>query len=172
MWFVTYWCWFVVCDIYICFVVYMEKQKTKKKEFERWLPRVPVLWHSGKRDFYKKKQISSPSAWTSALGKEYLKKKFKNLSRVLHSGKKIKKKQRRPPANGVKFSPSASTALGKAFPECTIFDTRGRRLSRERISRRLFPECCTRGRLLRVQLGLPECNRHSGNLAVPVVKKT
>ena len=69
---------------------------------------------------------------------------------MLHSGKKIKKK-----ANGVKSSPSVSTALGEAFPECTIFDTRGRRLSRGRISRRLFPECYTRGRLPRVQLGLP-----------------
>ena len=120
-------------------------------------------------------EVASPSACAVALGEEgfkktnffpeclnfgtrqrvFKKKKFKNLSRVLHSGKKIKKKQRRPPANGVKFSPSASTALGKAFPECTIFDTRERRLYRERISRRLFPECCTRGRLPRVQLGLP-----------------
>jgi hypothetical protein len=49
-----------------------------------------------------------------------------NLSRVLHSGKK--KKRRRSSANGVKSFPSASTALGKAFPECTIFDTRERRL--------------------------------------------
>ena len=75
---------------------------------------------------------------------------------MLHSGKKIKKKKTASAsANGVKSSPSASTALGKAFPECTIFDTRGRCLSRGRISRRLFPECCTRGRLPRVQLGLP-----------------
>ena len=79
-----------------------------------------------------------------------------NLPRVLHSGKKIKKrKRRRPSANDVKSFPSASTALGKAFPECTIFGTRERRLYRMRISRRVFPECCTWGRLPRVQLGLP-----------------
>ena len=115
---------------------------------------MPVLWHSGKRDFFLKKQISLSSALTAALGKEYLKKIQKSFPSVA-LGEENKKKRRRPSANGVKSSPSASTALGKAFPECTIFDTRGRRLSRERISRRLFPECCTRGRLPRVQLGLP-----------------
>ena len=98
-----------------------------------------------------------PSVWAAALSKEYLKKNQKSSPSVAlekENKKKRKRKRRRPSANGVKSSPSASTALGKAFPECTIFDTRGRRLSRGRISRRLFPECCTRGRLPRVQLGL------------------
>ena len=102
-------------------------------------------------------EVASPSACAVALGKEgFLKKKtnffaecqscgtrqrvFKKNSKIFPEcctrGRKSKKrKRRRPPANGVKSSPSASTALGKTFPECTIFDTRGRRLSRERISR-------------------------------------
>jgi hypothetical protein len=46
-------------------------------------------------------------------------------------------------------------ALGEAFPERTIFGTRGRRLPREPLPRKLFPECCTRGRLPRVFLALP-----------------
>ena len=70
-------------------------------------------------------------------------------------GEEKKRKRRWPSANDVKSFPSASTALGKAFSECTIFGTRERRLCRMRISRRVFPECCTRGRLPRVQLGLP-----------------
>jgi hypothetical protein len=79
---------------------------------------------------------------------------------VLHSWKKIfKRKIRRkrcqPATNGVNSSPSVETALGKAFPECTIFGSRERRLFCEEIPQRLFPECCTRGRLLRVQLSLP-----------------
>ena len=65
-------------------------------------------------------------------------------------------KQTAPEAtNGVNPSPSARMALGKDFPECTSFGSRGRRLYREEILRALFPERCTRGRLLRVQLGLP-----------------
>ena len=70
-------------------------------------------------------------------------------------GEEKKRKRRRPSANGVKSFPSASTALGKAFPECTIFGTRQRRLCRMRISRRIFPECCTRRKLSQMQLGLP-----------------
>ena len=129
----------------------MEKQKTKKKNFRGGFPECLCCGTRERGIFFKKKQISLPSAAAQALGKEYLK-KIKNLSRVLHSGKKIKKNGvgRRPSANDVKSFPSASTALGKAFPECTIFGTRRRRLSRERISRRLFPECCTLGRLPRV----------------------
>jgi hypothetical protein len=46
-------------------------------------------------------------------------------------------------------------ALGEVFPECTIFGTRGRALPREPLPRKLFPECCTRGRLPRVFLALP-----------------
>jgi hypothetical protein len=40
--------------------------------------------------------------------------------------------------------------LGKGFPECTSFGTRGRPLPRL-----AFPECCTRGSLPRVFWGLP-----------------
>ena len=101
----------------------------KKNKF---LCRVPELRHSAK--IIKKNQKSSPSV---ALGEEK------------------KRKRRRLSANGVKSFPSASMALGKAFPECTIFGTRERRLCRMRISRRVFPECYTRGKLPRVQLGLP-----------------
>jgi len=43
----------------------------------------------------------------------------------------------------------------RPFSEYTIFGSRRRRLSREEIPRTLFPECCTRGRLPWVQLGLP-----------------
>ena len=132
----------------------MEKQKTKKIIILDVASLSACAVALGKEGFFKKKNkflCRVPELRHSA--KSILKKKFKNLSRVLHSGKKIIKKTTS--ANGVKSSPSASTALGKAFPEYTIFDTRGRRLSRGWISRRLFPECCTRGRLPRVQLGLP-----------------
>jgi hypothetical protein len=95
----------------------------------RSLPRVPGLRLSGKI-------VSSPSV---AFGEDF----FLN-------------KQTAPEAtNGVNSSPSARTTLGKAFPECTSFGSRGRRLYREEIPRALFPECCTRGRLPRVQLSLP-----------------
>jgi hypothetical protein len=78
-------------------------------------------------------------------------KKRKFLPRVLHSGKSKKKGDG---ANGVKSSPRGRMALGEGFPECTIFGSRGRPISRERHPRRLFPECCTRGRLPRVFWGL------------------
>ena len=119
---------------------------------------MPVPWHPGKRDFFKKKTNFFAECLSCGTRQRVFKKKFKNLSRLLHSGKKIKKKKKKKTtsANGVKSSPNASTALAKAFTKCTIFDTRERRLSRGRISRRLFPECCTRGRLPRVQLALGE----------------
>jgi hypothetical protein len=44
-------------------------------------------------------------------------------------------------ANGVNSSPSVEVTLGEGFPECAIFSTRGRPLSRERHPRKLFPEC-------------------------------
>jgi hypothetical protein len=59
----------VVCDILllICGLWYIYALlftwKIKKKRFPEWLPRVHVLWHSGKR-------VSSPSAWAPALGEE------------------------------------------------------------------------------------------------------
>jgi hypothetical protein len=87
---------------------------------------------------------------------------------VLHSGKRFQKKRnffpecctrgrvfKKNPVDGVKSSPSATVALGEAFPECTIFGTRGRALPREPLPRKLFSECCTRGRLPRVFLALP-----------------
>jgi hypothetical protein len=46
-------------------------------------------------------------------------------------------------------------ALGEVFPECAIFGTQGRALPREPLPWKLFPECCTRGRLPRVFLALP-----------------
>jgi hypothetical protein len=45
--------------------------------------------------------------------------------------------------------------LGKGFPVCTSFGTRGRPLPREPLPRFAFPECCTRGSLPRVFWGLP-----------------
>jgi hypothetical protein len=75
---------------------------------------------------------------------------------VLHSRKSFFKKN---PVDGVKSSPSATVALGQAFPECTIFGTRGRALPREPLPRKPFPECCTRGRLPRVLLPLPRVPR-------------
>ena len=135
------------------------KAKNKKKNLRGGFPECLCCDTRGRGIFIKKNKFLPRVPELRHSAKSILKKKFKNLSRVLHSRKKIKKmkkrKRRRSSANGVKSSPSASTALGKAFPECTIFDTRERRLYRERISRRLFPECCTRGRLPRVPLGLP-----------------
>jgi hypothetical protein len=59
-------------------------------------------------------------------------------------------------------SPSASTPLGESFPECAISGSRGRRLPREALSRTLFPESCTRGRLPRVQPVLPRVHLAPG----------
>jgi hypothetical protein len=57
-------------------------------------------------------------------------------------------------------------ALGEGFPECVIFSTRGRHLSRERHPRSLFPECCTRGRLPRVFFPLPRVPDTLGEASV------
>jgi hypothetical protein len=85
-------------------------------------------------------------------GKRVFLKKIEFLPRVQHSGKSKKKVDG---TDGVKSSPCATVALGEAFPECMIFGTRGRPLPREPLPRKLFPECCTRGRLPRVFLALP-----------------
>jgi hypothetical protein len=45
-------------------------------------------------------------------------------------------------------------ALGKGFPECSIFATRGRPLPRDPLPRLAFPECCTQGSLSLVFWGL------------------
>ena len=182
LWYIVVDFWFV---IYTCFVAYMEKQKTKKKfkvaSPSAWaaalgeesffpecldcgaqrrgcLSRVPGLRRPEKR-------VSVPSAWAVALGEEGVFPECLDcgargrgcLSRVLHSRKIFLKKETTSAApNGVNSSPSARTALGKAFSECTIFGSRGRRLSRKEIPQSLFPECCTRGRLPRVHLTLGE----------------
>jgi hypothetical protein len=59
-------------------------------------------------------------------------------------------------------SPSASTALSESFPECAISGSRGRRLPRGALSRTLFPESCTQGRIPRVQLVFPRVHLAPG----------
>jgi hypothetical protein len=81
-------------------------------------------------------------------------------------GEEIFSKKTADGSNGVKSSPSARMTLGRGFPESTIFDTRGRPLSRERHPRRLFPECCTRGRLPQVFLCLPRVHLAFGEACV------
>jgi hypothetical protein len=98
------------------------------------LPRVLWMGHSGKRILIF----------------------FEFLPRVLHSGKRFFQKKMVDGIDGVKSFPSASMALREGFPECTIFGTRGRPLSRERHPWSLFPECYTRRRLPRVHLALGE----------------
>jgi hypothetical protein len=114
--------------------------------------------------------VLSPSAWDGALGEEdfFLKNRISSLSVALEE-EDLKKQISSPcvalgeeffkktldGTDNIKSSPSARTTLGEGFPECTIFGTRGRPLSRERHPRSLFPECCTWGRLPRVFLGLP-----------------
>jgi hypothetical protein len=110
--------------------------------------------------FFKKKgTYCSPSAWDGALGEEdflkknrifsssvalreedFYKKKINSFPECYTRGRGFSKKKA-DGTDGVKSSPSARTALGEGFPECTIFETRGRPLSRERHPRRLFPEC-------------------------------
>jgi hypothetical protein len=76
---------------------------------------VQTARHSG--NFFKKNQLASPSANCLALGEDFFKKKYSFPSVAL--GKEKKKKQTASGvANGVKCSPSARMALGKAFPEC------------------------------------------------------
>jgi len=141
--------WFV---IYICFVAYIENLKTKKSfqsgfpecmgcdtRGTEFLTRVPGLWLSGKR-------VSSPSAWTAALGEKGVFPECCTRERFF-----LKKEMTPAATNGVNSSPSARTTLGEAFPECTIFGSRGRRLSHEEIPR---------GSSSSVALGegFPECN--------------
>jgi hypothetical protein len=125
-------------------------------------------WHSGKR-FLLKQRNSSPSASgrgfliffkkniffpeCNTRGRVFLK-KIKLFPKCCTPGRGFSKKTA-DSTDGVNSSPSVVTALGEVFPECTIFGTRGRALSRERHPRRLFPECCTQGRLPRVFLRLP-----------------
>jgi hypothetical protein len=110
---------------------------------------------------FQKKMNFFPECCTRGRGFKIKKKKF--LPRVLHSGKSKKKGNG---ADGVKSSPRGRMALGEGFPECTIFGTRRRPLSRERHPRRLFPECCTRGRLPRVFWDLPRVHLALGEAAV------
>jgi len=112
-----------------------------------FLPRVFRLRRSVKR-------VSSPSVWAAALGEEVVFPECYTRGRFFFLKKKKRRKRRRLPSNGVNCSPSVTTALGKAFSECTIFGSRGRRLSREEIPRTLVHKCCTRGSLPRVQLDL------------------
>jgi hypothetical protein len=89
------------------------------------------------------KHSGTPSA---TLGKEFFLNKF--LPRVLHSGKTFF------------FKKFGRRRHRQTFPECTIFGTRGRPLSRERRPRRLFPECfCP----------FLECIWHSGKHVSPIV---
>ena len=121
------------------------------------LPRVFRLLRSGKR-------VSSPSVWAAALGEEGVFSECCTRGRFFFKKKKERRKRRRLLSNDVNCSPSVRTAFGKAFPECTIFGSWGRRLSRKEIPRTLFPECCTRGRLPRVQLGLPRVHLTLGEV--------
>jgi hypothetical protein len=109
---------------------------------------VPPPRHSGKIFSFLKKG-ASPSV---ALGEEGFK-FFSNFFPECNTRERVEKKV--DGTDGVKSSPSATGALGEAFPESTIFGSRGRPLPREPLPRKLFPECCTRGRLPRVFLALP-----------------
>jgi len=85
------------------------KEKNKKKNFQRWLPRVPELRHSAKRVL--KKQISLPSAAAQALGKDYLKKIQKSsLSVALGEEKKENGVDRRPTASNLSRVPARHSA--------------------------------------------------------------
>ena len=59
-------------------------------------------------------------------------------------------------------SPSVPVALGKAFAECPIKDTRQRGLCRSNFYRVFFAECRTRQRLCRVQFDLCRVPRELG----------
>jgi hypothetical protein len=110
-----------------------------KRKTEGGFPECLGIWHSGKAIF-KKKRRGLPRVRGHTRGRGFLKKtnffpecctqgrgfkKRKCLPRVLHSGKS---KKIRDAADGVKSSPRVSMTLGKDFPECTRFGTRGRRL--------------------------------------------
>jgi hypothetical protein len=120
----------------------------------------------GEEGFLQTQTIFFPECLGHALGEEFFLKKMKPFPRVLHSGKWIFQKNKAGGTDGVNSSPSARTALGEGFPECAILDTRRRPLSRERHPRRLFPECCTRGRLPRVFLPLPRVHLALGGASV------
>ena len=95
-----------------------------------------------------------------ALGKEFKKKYLPSACRV---GTRQSDRQRARRRDGHFSLPSAPVALGKAFAECPIKDTRQRGLCRLIFSMcslpsaalgKGFAECRTRQRLCRVQFGL------------------
>jgi hypothetical protein len=138
--------WSFVIYIYALLFTWKSK-KTKKKNFIGGFPECLGCGTQGRGFFFlKKRQISSPSAWAAALGEEgFFKKKTKIFSECCTRGRKTLGEENKKKKTGS----AIGTALGEAFPDCTIFGTRERRLSGERISRRLFPEC---------NWAFPECN--------------
>jgi hypothetical protein len=121
----------------------------------------------GEEGFSKQQLTSFPECLRLALREEGFKKKQISSLSVAPGEEFFQKKIPPNGTNGVRSSPSAKTALGEGFPECTIFGTQGRPLSRERHRRRLFfPECCTRGRLPRVSLPLPRVHLALGEASV------
>ena len=124
---------------------------------------MPVLWHSGKRDL-KKKTNFFPECLNCGTRQRVFKKKFKNLSRVLHSGKKIKKKE-----NGVGRRPTASS-LPRVAARHSTKPSPSARFSTLREG--AFPVGGLAGGSspsVALGEGFPECNWHSGKPAVPVV---
>ena len=116
---------------------------------------MPVLWHSGKRDL--KKTNFFPECLNYGTRQRVFKKNSKIFSECCTRGRKSKKKEndvgRRPTASSLPRVPARHSA--KPSPSARFLTLGEGDFSRERISRRLFPECCTRRRLTRVQLGLP-----------------
>jgi len=96
-----------------------------------------------------------PSAGQGALGKDFFLKKIKkSLPSACRVGTRQSHRQRGQLRDGRFSLPSASGALGKAFAECPIKDTRQRGLRQSIFCHVFFAECRTRQRLCRVQLDL------------------
>ena len=109
-------------------------QRALGKELKKFkLCRVPASGHSAKNFFLKNK---------------------KSLPSACRVGTQQSHRQRSRRRDGRFSLPSAPGALGKAFVECPIKDTRQRGLCRLIFCRVFFAECRTRQRLCRVQLGI------------------
>ena len=112
-------------------------------------------WHSAKKIFKKIKIKALCRVPVGSRQRIFLKNKNKkSLPSACRVGTRQSDHQRDRRRDGRFSLPSVTGALGKAFAECPIKDTRQRGLCRSIFCRVFFAECHTRQRLCRVQFDL------------------
>ena len=123
-----------------------------KKKFK--LCRVPARGHSAKIFLKKKLKLFADHRPVGTRQRIFFKKIKKSLPSACRAGTRQSDRQRGRRRDGRFSLPSAPRALGKAFAECPIKDTRQRGLCRSIFYLVFFTECRTRQRLCRVQFGI------------------